>query len=272
MANEPTESAAPVSASETAAPVTESVVIPSSESSAPITTFLDGESAPVTPASEPVEIPAVEPSAVPEVEPAPVIAPTPEIEKPVEGDKPLEAKPDQTVEPAPLPVYEPWVVPETITLDETLSGEFNQMLGELQNSTKAEQAFVQKFGQTLVDKHIAVVGETVDRLHEAYTHAWQKQTDGWRESFIKDPEIGGKRQETTIRQANEFIDTHGGTPEQKAAFREVMKNTGLGVHPEVLRLLSNAMNRFREGRPLPANAPRIATASKTQRMYGKKTG
>lgn len=271
MANEPIESAV-LTAPATVAPAAE--VAPSPDSG-PINTFLDGP----PPAAEP-EITINDPA--PTAEPAPVTEPV-KTDAPVEpaqaptteGNKPLEVKTDEgdkSAEPAPLPVYEPWTLPEGTKLDEQQSQEFNSLLAELQTNTKAEQEIVQKFGQTLVDKHVAAVNETVGRLHEAYTHAWQNQTDGWRETFVKDPEIGGKRQETTVRLANEFIDTHGGTPDQKAAFRDVMRQTGLGVHPEVLRLLSNAMNNYREGSPLPANPPRSAPSSRPQRWYGKKTG
>lgn len=274
MANEPVQPAA-----QAAAPAPDVAVAPETQSTAPaseavsapaepITTFLDGAPASV----EATPAPAADPEA-----PAPVAdpAPNPTPENPVEGDKPPEAKTDQgdkSDEPAPLPVYEPWTLPDDVKLDEVQSGEFSKLLGEFQNTSKAEQALVQKFGQELVTKHVTALNEGFDKLHKGYSNAWQQQTDGWRESFINDPEIGGKRQETTIRLANEFIDTHGGTPESKAAFREVMKNTGLGVHPEVLRLLSNAMNRYSEGKPLPANPPARPSATRPQRMYGKKTG
>lgn len=215
------------------------------------------------------------PTPVADKAPAPAETKPAEQNKAPETDKKPEAQPNdgnKSEEPAPLPVFEPWTLPENVKLDDKESGEFNKLLGELQNTTKAEQAVFQKFGQTLVDKHVSAVTETVNRVHSAYNTAWQKQTDGWRESFVNDPEIGGKRQETTIRLANEFIDTHGGSAENKAAFRKVMEQTGLGVHPEVLRLLSNAMNRFREGRPLPANPPSNPAMSKTQKWYGKKSG
>lgn len=287
MANEPTESAAPVAAP--AAPA----VAPSTESAAPaapttsptdinpstgqtdagnpVTTFLDG-APPALPTEAPVETtPSVESPAAPE---------TPAGAEPAKTDNAEGAKPEapkdegnKSAEPAPLPVYEPWKLPENITLDEKLSTEFSQMLGKFQNDTKADQAAVQEFGQTLVDRHTTALTDTIGRLHEAYTNAWQNQTDGWRESFIQDPEIGGKRQETTIRQANEFLDTHyPGSKEQLDTFRSLMKTTGLGVHPEMLRLLSGMMAKNREGSPVPAPQPKIPAPSRTQRMYGKKTG
>lgn len=299
MANEPNTSAAPATGAAAPAPAAPAPAVdsgaapapaaaptstpnttPSAEPTNPVTSFLDGGApAPVTETQSATTGEAASPSPekTPEAAPAKAAEPAkaPDPQKPAEGDKPLEAPKDEgnkSAEPAPLPVYEAWKLPDNVTLDEAQSTDFNKLLGEFQNTTKAEQASVQKFGQEMLDRHVNALNDGFTRLHKAYSDAWQKQTDGWRESFINDPEIGGKRQETTIRLANEFIDTHGGTAENKAAFREVMKNTGMGVHPEVLRLLSNAMNRYAEGKPVPASPPRQAPQSKTSRWYGKKTG
>lgn len=290
MAEEPINIAAPAApavdagTSVPSAPAPIDTPVPDTSIPAPSTPDNGGETAPTSTVTSFLD-------AAPKVAEAVTTAPAdaqPVVEaKPAEGDpktvEPVKTPEQQTTseikddkgsqsdEPAPLPVYEQWKLPEDLKLDEKDSTEFNTLLGELQNTTKSDGEVFQKFGQSLVDKHIAAVNTTVGRVHEAYQTAWQKQTDGWRESFIKDPEIGGKRQETTIRLANEFIDTHGGTAENKAAFREIMKQTGLGVHPEVMRLLSSAMSRMSEGKPLPANPP-MASVSKTQKWYGKKTG
>lgn len=228
---------------------------------------------PVTPAAEPVAVAPAEP--VKAEEPAKAAEPAKAVEpvKPAEGDKLPEAKKDESaksVEPAPAPVFEPWTLPEGVKLDEKQTSEFNTLLGELQTTTKAEQAFVQKFGQTLVDKYIAAVNESVDRTKEAYNSAWVRQTEDWKESFVKDPEIGGKRQETTLKLANEFLDTHFGTPENVAKVRKVLFDTGLGCHPELIRGFANAMTRYSEGKPLAANPP-VSKPSRTARMYGIKT-
>jgi hypothetical protein len=300
MANEPNTSAAPATGAAAPvpaapAPVADSAAapLPAADTSSttnttpsapvadtnPVTSFLDsGAPAPaIETQTATADTAPLSPDKTPEAAPAKAAEPakTPEPQKPAEGAKQPDATKDEgnkSAEPAPLPVYEAWKLPDNVKLDETQATDFNKLLGEFQNNTKAEQVSVQKFGQEMLDRHVNALNEGFTRLHKAYSDAWQTQTDGWRESFINDPEIGGKRQETTIRLANEFIDTHGGTPENKAAFREVMKNTGLGVHPEVLRLLANAMNGYREGRPVPANPPRVAQPSKTQRWYGKKTG
>lgn len=250
--------------------------------------------APAPVASEPATTPSVSPAAEPPVVAAPAVTPEPAAStlpptilgeapkpadktaevKPAEGDKPAEApkvEPSQSAEPAPLATYEPWTLPEGVTLDEAKSGEFNKLLGEFQANTKAEQASVQKFGQELVSRHVAELKGTIEKVQQSYQTAWTKQTEDWKQAFISDPEIGGNRQETTVAAANEFIATHGGTPEQQGAFRKMLQDTGIGNHPEMIRMLSNAKNsaQFSEGKPLPGNVPTLKP-SRSQKFYGKK--
>lgn len=276
MVDEVITPAAPAASAQASAPVAEPVV--SSPAAPPVAAAPDisakvPELAPTVLGAEPIK-PVVEPVKADEPVVTPEPAKIPEPVKPAEGEKTPEAKKDEgdkSVEPAPLPVFEPWVLPEGVKLDEKDSGEFNKLLGEFQTTSKAEQALVQKFGQTLVDKHTAAVTETVNRVHKAYTDSWVKQTEDWKQAFVSDPEIGGKRQETTVRQANEFISTHGGSPEQQAEFRSLMQHTGLGNHPAMIRIFAKAMERFGEPKPVPANAP-VGAVSKTSKWYGKKSG
>lgn len=263
-----------------------SLVAAPAEMSAPAVTAdpVSAQASPEAPvaASTAPETSSTQPATLLSADPEPVIVPEqkpaeqkPADDKPAEGDKPAEApkeEANQSDKPAPLPAYEPWTLPEGVTLDEKQTSEFSSLLGEFQNSSKAEQALVQKFGQTLVDRHIALVNDNNQRLHEAYQNGWVKQTEGWKDAFVKDPEIGGKRQETTVASANEFIRTHGGTPEQQKDFRDLMTQTGIGNHPAMIRMLANAMTRFNEPKqPAPMHFP-AEKQSKTTKWYGKKTG
>jgi hypothetical protein len=195
-----------------------------------------------------------------------------EIKPVTEGEKPLEEKKaegDQSVEPAPLPAYEEFKLPEGITITDTERlSDFTKTLAEFETVTKADHAEVQKFGQQLVDKHIAAVQKGVERMQELNIQAWEKQKSDWKESFINDPEIGGNRQETTVSAAREFITTHGGTPEQQTEFRKLMESSGVGNHPAMIRMLANAMKAKAEGSPLPATKPMPESSSKVTKRYG----
>lgn len=226
----------------------------------------------------------------PEVAPEAPIEPTPEVDAtllgtettpepkvdtpPVEGveEKTPEGETKtvegQSDEPAPLPTYEPFELPEGFTLDEERIGDVTTLLGEFEQLTKADHAEVQKLGQALMDRHIAEVQGSIERLNQSYLDAFENQKNEWKERFISDPEIGGNRQNTTVSSALEFIRTHGGTTEQQAEFKQLMDQTGVGNHPAMIRMLANAMHANAEGGPIPASRPIPEVKSKVDKRYG----
>jgi len=274
----------PAQPAETAAPV-----VSPAEPSPPLT-----ESAPSPSVVEPPSVtpPAVEtPAAVapatllgadpikPDAAPAEVKPTEDKVEAKPEEIKPEEKKPEaeasekkdeasQSVEPAPLPSYDAFTLPEGVTVDNERLTDFTKTLAEFETLTKAPHAEVQKFAQGLVDRHVAEVQDTVKRLNESYVNAWQKQVNDWKDAFEKDPEIGLNRRDTTLAAANEFISTHCGNEAQQAEFRGIMQTSGLGNHPAMIRTLANAMNAYREGKPVPAAAPVKGILSKIEKRYG----
>lgn len=255
----PTPAAAVTPAVAAPAPVVE-VVAPA----APATAVVE---APVVAAPEKSLLGAEPPkAAAPEVKdtaPAEVKAadaPAPETKK-EEGS--------QSAEPAPLPTYEAFTLPEGITADDTTLGEFTKQLAEFETHTKADHAAVQEFGQNLVNRHVAEQQALTQRITEHYQNAWEKQGNDWKDAFEKDPEIGGNRRDTTLNAAQEFIRTHGGTEDQQNEFRQLMDTTKIGNHPALIRLLAKANMALSEGKPLAAPKPSLTTASKVERRYGK---
>lgn len=225
--------------------------------------------APLQPPEAP--IPAAAPAETPAVVAATSLLGTePEAKK---EDKPAEVKVDaekkeeggQSGEPAPLPVFEAFKLPEGFSPDDAKLGEFTKELAEFETVTKADHAKMQEFGQKLVDRHIA----EVQRLNDFYKTAFENQKNDWKQSFEKDPEIGGNRAQTSINAAIQFIETHGGSTEQKAEFRNLMNTTGVGNHPALIRILAKANAVLAEGKPLPGTKPPAASTSKVERRYGK---
>lgn len=191
-----------------------------------------------------------------------------EVKLPEAVTAPVEQKKEegsQSVDPAPLPSYEAFKLPDGASLDNARLGEFTKELGEFQNLTKADQAQMQEFGQKLVDRHVA----EITRLNEFYANSWEKQKSDWRQSLEKDPEIGGNRYETSLNAAVEFVKTHGGTKEQQQEFWELMDRTGAGNNAAMVRLLAKANSAMSEGRPLPASLPMPQPVSKIKARYGK---
>lgn len=175
----------------------------------------------------------------------------------------------QSEEPASPPVYDPFTLPEGITLDETRIKDFTEILSELEKTGKADHAAVQEFGQKAVDFHIAEVQKAVESLNQLYHKSWDDTKVKWKDDFLSDPEIGGNRFQTTIDAANNFIRTHGGTAEQQAEFRQFMNDSGVGNHKTLIRLLANAGSKMSEGKPLAATVPISPPKSRVEALYGK---
>ena len=252
-ASEAVSSPAPVSA-----PVVESTPAPVVEQTA-----LGGEpvAAPVA-----VETPATE---VKPAEVKPAVAPdAPVVE--VKTETPQEGGPSE--EPAPLPTYEAFKLPEGSKVEGDGLNNLTKLLGELETS-KSDHAKFQEAGQSLIDMHVAEVQNTAKRLTEYYTAAFDKQKNDWKEAFINDPDLGGKRQETTINDAVNFIGKYAGTKEQQSEFRNFMNTTGVGNHPSLIRLIANANAEIarltqESGKMLPGKAPVASTRSKVATRYG----
>lgn len=282
----PAVSAAPV----TAAPAQSQPAVVATEASPSIsTTQAEVSSTPVSEttvlgADAPAEIaPLAEPPSpeVPAETPAEPAKDQPVVDKPTEAkqvdgaDKPQPEVKDkeessQSDEPAPLPSFE-WQFPEDVTVDQEKVKEVNELFGKFAVENKLEAGLVQQLGQKLIDRHSAEIKKVATLVADAYEKTWRDQTKNWRESFEKDPEIGGKRQNTTVEAAKEFIRRHGGTPEQQTEIRTIMDKTGLGNHPALIRLFAKATVAMREPKAVPATSPPPqGNKSRTQKFYGKK--
>lgn len=252
-------------------PVETPVVVPVSEATPAATV-----------ASEPIaETPVAESTTAPTPAEDTLLTLTPVVEKQAEVP---EIKPDgakdtppegqqkedgaQSDEPAPLPSYDDWSLPEELTVDKDRIGQFNQMLGEFQVLTKADQAKTQEFGQKLVDYHVSELKQALEYHQKANYQFWEKQQSDWKTAFENDPEIGGNRKETTLKAANEMIRLHGGTAEQQKSLVDSLVNTGMANNPDLVRLLANIGRSFSEGRPVPASKPAPTVTSKVARRYG----
>lgn len=243
---------------ETQAPVVETPVV---EAATAESTSIVGDA--LAPAPDSVEKPAET------VEVKPDTSQTPEGEKPkVDGETTENKTEGQSVDPAPPPTYEAFTIPEDVSLEPERLKEFTDILGEFEGKTKADHAFVQEFGQKAVDFHVTEVKKTVEALNKSLAESWENTKTEWKDSFMKDPEIGGNRWQTTVDAASNFIRTHGGTAEQQSEFRKLMDMSGVGNHPAMIRLLASAGRAMSEGRPLAATSPVSPPKSKVATMYG----
>ena len=255
-------------------------VVPASETPVVAPAVVEAPKVEVTPV---VEAPKVEPVVEAPKPPETVLAEALDKDKKPAEIKPEEKKPDSEVkpedkkteegkseEPATPPVYEPFTLPDDLKPDTERMKGFTDVLSQFELDTKADHAKVQEFGQKALDLYVSDIKQYTTDLTNLYKTTWEKQKIAWKEAFLKDPEIGGNRFQTTVDSAISFIKTHGGTPEQQTEFRNLMESSGLGNHPAVIRLLANANKNMAEGKPLAAVKPVTPNKSKVQTLYGEK--
>jgi hypothetical protein len=172
-------------------------------------------------------------------------------ESPVKTDTSVDAKaPETTKEPGDqiektqLPSYDAFKLPEGMTYDQEKLSDFTNILGEFQSLTKADQAATQAFGQKLIDRHVAELQKAVQSVSELTKTQKETQVDEWDKAFRSDPEIGGKKQDTTLNAAKAAIATLGGNAAQQAEFRTLLKETGAYAHPAMIRTLANMQSKI----------------------------
>ena len=254
----PVSTPAPSSETVSAAPAAEAVT------EAPVAENVLGDAAPAEPVK--VETPAeVKAETKPEVKEGE----KPVTETPVEGEA---AKPAEAV----LPTYEEFKIPEGVNLDKEQLGAFNKILGEIETG-KLDHAGMQEAGQKLVDLATKATADSIQRLNDYYVQFHENQKKGWFESFKNDPEMGGANLDKTVSLLRDAVETYGGDEKQVAEFRSVMKETGVGNHPAVIRILNNMAQKIAkyttEGdtggaqRMVPGQRPAPSKVKDYQRFY-----
>lgn len=213
----------------------------------------------------------------------PVEQKAPEGEVKAEGVEQKKEEGGQSEQAQP-PTYEPFVVPEGMSLDKEKLGNFTKILGDIQVKTKADQKMMQDYGQQLVDMARSEVQESVQRVNDYYKDAVAKQKSDWKSDFEKDPEIGGNRMQTTLNAALNAIKEGASTSKDakvaEAQLKEVrqLMDGGIGNHKALIRTLANlngiitAMRTKYESetgvKPLPGTKPDVKKSQVEQR-YGK---
>lgn len=114
---------------------------------------------------------------------------------------------------------------------------------KLPDSLKADEAFVKSFtelagtklgldsakAQALVDFY----AERTAASEKAGMDAAQAELKGWNDAIVADKELGGANLEATKKHAAAALKAYG-TP----GFRELLSQTGLGSHPEMVRFVT----------------------------------
>lgn len=230
-----------------------------------------------TPAAPAVEAPKFAPSLL-EVgaqsdtpEPAASDPPAEPAPKAVEGEPPAPGEDGApTPEPGPVetaPAYE-FTFPEGFAPDKVDPERFEAFTSILGENKVAPEA-----AQKLLDMHAAEVSRIASTALQQQWDVFSRQQEAAISEVRADPEIGGSRFVTAMRDASRTIEQYGGSPEEQAALKQVLTNSGAGNNRLVIRLLSRiGGSNLREGAPVPANPPRQRAPTGTERGLSRYAG
>lgn len=173
--------------------------------------------------------------------------------------------------PAVEPVAYEYKLPETLTINDEQRTEFNSIL----DSFRADPV---KGTQGLVDLHARLVNDAVQGAAKQlelrqYTTFNETRMD-WRNQMAADEEIGGSAIKTSRTNAlaviNRFVDE-----KHRPGLESMLYVTGVGDHPEFVRILNRIGKFMREPGLPPANFNPVPDGGKNpglsreQRLYGK---
>ena len=143
---------------------------------------------------------------------------TPADTKPAEGEQPAD---DQVTKPEGAPEKYEFKAPEgAAPFDDSVIEQFSEVARELNLTQDAAQKVLDKMGP-------AIQTRQVEAIQAARTQ--------WAESAKADKEFGGEKLEENLAVAKKALDQFG-SPELRALLNE----SGLGNHPEMIRVLYRA--------------------------------
>lgn len=149
--------------------------------------------------------------------------------------------------------YADFTLPENVEMDPSVMGEFKALA--------KENGLTQEAAQKLVALGAGMQTRMVDKLR-ASVDATAKE---WATTAKADAEIGGAKFEENLGVAKKALDTFG-TPELK----NLLKESRLGSHPEVIRLLARAGKAISQDGFVPGRATAQPKGA-ADVLYGKTT-
>lgn len=141
-----------------------------------------------------------------------------------EDEKPGEEKPGEKEgekKPEGAPEKYEFSAPEGTELDKAAVEQFEPIARELNLSQEQAQKLVDLYGS-----------KVMPQLMKQQAESWQKQVADWGTAAKEDKEIGGDKFGANLEKAKQAMGTFA-TPE----LREFLESSGMGNHPEMIRLM-----------------------------------
>jgi len=209
-------------------------------------------------------------AAKPDDQPKPVEEPKPEDGKPVE-EPPKEDAQANALVPVDYFAAETGIkLPETITMDDALKGEFTTALDLLRTDPL-------KGAQALVDLHNAQMVAYDEFKTQEQWRAFRETKAEWVKQVMADPILGGAGHDTAMAQvatARDMLASRAKPGSEQyarelAELNTALKVTGAGDNPAILRFMHNAARYVREASLPPPNPKPPADIGKNPNTRGK---
>lgn len=172
-----------------------------------------------------------------------------------EGEKPDAEKPDgkkdEDKKPEGAPEAYEFKAPEGAELDKDAVAQFEPIARELNLSQEQAQKLVDLYGS-----------KVMPQLMKQQADTWQKQVADWGTSAKDDAEIGGDKFDGNLTRAKQAMDKFA-TPQ----LREFLETTGMGNHPELIRVFVKVGAAMSEDSLVTSNEKGQRSAADV--LYGK---
>ncbi|WP_375272053.1 hypothetical protein [Sphingomonas sp.] len=222
----------------------------------------DGHDA--TPAADPAPADPT-PDASP-ADPAPATDPAPADPAPdatiLGGDAPATdpAEPEAPAEPAGAPEAYDLKAPEGMTLDTDALAIAEPVLRDLNLTNEQAQKLTDAYGQ--------ILPKLAERYQAQQTTQITEQRAAWAAEAKADPEIGGANWDASIAASAKALDRLGapaGSP-----FRALLNDSGLGNHPEMIRMFAKIGKSIGEDADFVSSSAR-QPQSREEKYYGSRS-
>jgi hypothetical protein len=179
------------------------------------------------------------------------------------ADKDAAGKTAEGEQPPAPPVYEAWKAPEGVVLDQSKTGEFNSLLGQLE-SAKGDHAKTQEVGQKLIDLYVADVKRLGDQLARHQVDVWNRHIERQIGELKADPQFGGNRIETSLGNAKYVVEAMWGlSADEAGSLIQAMDAAGISSNRLLIKALNKHYERYREPEPVPSLDPAASTLIKS---------
>jgi len=158
------------------------------------------------------------------------------------ADNPPAAESDQ----AQAVEYEPFALPEGVSVDEALLGEFK--------ATAKELGLSQEGAQKLADIQVKAEMKRQQMVEQVKTQ--------WAEQSKADPEFGGERLGESLGTAKKAMDAFA-TPEM----RKLLNESGFGNHPEVIRHFIRVGKAISEDGRIVSGTKAVTPSDPARRLF-----